>query len=304
MLTFALSSCEKVIEFDGDQTESYMVMISKPNTENPWKVRLTESRFFLYNDTIATIKGADVSIEVNGHTPNSIVTNQGNGMYNLNYTPQPGDSLTLHVSVAGKGTMTAGCRMPQRAVISGLSCTYDTTHNTTDYYGSPIAYASGAVTARLTIDDPANEDNYYILKVIEPTLEYNYLTRTYDTVYKRVYVTVEDNVLFDMSAVNEVFDPESNDNTGYTILFTDEHINGHSHTIAFNFNTYSIAEKSRYVEVYTLSRDRYLYEKTLQAAQGQDVFTNLISEPVQVHSNVTGGLGILGGASIARVKLD
>ena len=47
LLTLVLTSCEKVIEFDGDETESYMVMISKPESGSPWKVRLTESRFFL-----------------------------------------------------------------------------------------------------------------------------------------------------------------------------------------------------------------------------------------------------------------
>jgi hypothetical protein len=71
------SSCEKVIDFDGEETEPIMVMISFPDSGSPWKVRLTESRFFLSNDTIATIKNADVTTEVNGRPTNSLVTITG-----------------------------------------------------------------------------------------------------------------------------------------------------------------------------------------------------------------------------------
>lgn len=303
MLTLALSSCEKVIEFDGDRTESSLVMISKPDTENPWKVRLTESRFFLYSDTIATIKGADVSIEVNGLVPNSPITDRSNGVYDLGYTPQPGDSLTLHVSVPGKGSATAGCRMPQKPAIGGISCTYDTSHYY-NYYPDTTVRVGGTISVKLTIDDPANEDNYYMLSVLEPVLQYNSLTEAYDTVYSRAYLTVNDNIIFDMTATDEVFDLGLEENAGKEVLFTDERINGRSHTIAFDFRVYSAAEKSCFVEVHAISRDRYLYEKTLRAAQNQDEFSSLISEPVQIHNNVTGGIGILGGATTARVRVE
>ena len=303
LLTFVLTSCEKVIEFDGDETESYMVMISKPESDSPWKVRLTESRFFLYGDTIATIKDASVSIEVNGRTLNSNITNHGNGMYDLGYTPQQGDSLTLRVTTPNKGTMMAGCRIPHKPIISQASCTYDTTHYT-EYYPDTVQSINGDITVKLTLEDPAEETNYYMLRMRMPSTNYNYTTESYDTIWRYNRINVNDNVLFDMDATNELFDIGSQDYYGTQILFTDERINGQTHTITFNTSIYGLEAGHPLVEVFSISRDRYLYEKSLQAAGEQDMFINLISEPVQIHSNVTGGLGILGGSAVTKIKID
>ena len=51
------------------------------------------------------------------------------------------------------------------------------------------------------------------------------------------------------------------------------------------------------IEVYAISRDQYLYNKTLNAANNYDGFMQVISEPVQVHTNIEGGIGILGASS-------
>ena len=45
------------------------------------------------------------------------------------------------------------------------------------------------------------------------------------------------------------------------------------------------------LEVTSLSRDRYLYERTTYLYD-DDPFESLFSEPVQIHSNISGGIGI------------
>ncbi len=302
LLSLALSSCEKVIEFNGDETENHMVMISKPQSDSPWKVRLTESRFFLSPDTIGTIKNAQISIEVNGRTPNNIITHQGNGVYDLGYTPQPGDTLTLRVTTPEKGTMMAGCRIPNRPVVSNISCTYDTSHYY-DYYPDTVEVAGGRITVKLTIDDPADAVNYYMLRVSSANLNYNYNTDTYDTIRTHKNISVDDNVLFDMDATEEIFGFGTEDNYGDAVLFTDERINGQSHTILFDFWDQHLIG-TIYVEVYTLSRDLYLYEKSLKATSQLDEFSIIFAEPVQLYCNVTGGIGILGGSAVSKIPID
>ena len=159
LAAISFSSCEKVIDFEGDETEPILVMISFPDSGSPWKVRLTESRFFLSNDTIATIKNADVTTEVNGRPVNSVVTYLDNGIYDLGYTPQVGDSLTLHVSVPGKGTMKAGCRIPGNVSVSDFSCTsLDTTWTKYIYANSVIMECiNGSVEGKFTLNDPAQD---------------------------------------------------------------------------------------------------------------------------------------------------
>ena len=47
-----------------------------------------------------------------------------------------------------------------------------------------------------------------------------------------------------------------------------------------------------------ISKDLYLYLKTRSASGGDD----FLSEPVQVHNNIIGGLGVLGSyASVVKV---
>lgn len=305
------SSCEKVIDFDGEETEPIMVMISFPDSGNPWKVRLTESRFFLSNDTIATIKNADVTTEVNGRPTNSLVTYMGNGVYDLGYTPQAGDSLTLHVSVPGKGTMKAGCRIPGNVSVSDFSCTsLDTTWTKYIYDNSEIMECiNGSVEGKFTLNDPAGERNYYMIK-------FSTTKRTFrpgpisDNPPQWVsgqyfYLSVDDDVLFDINATDEIFDIGGSDNAdyGYEILFTDERINGQSHTIHFSTNINDTKPESAYLEVYSVSHEYYMFKKTLRAARNQDDFGAMFSEPVQLYSNVEGGSGVLGGASVAKIPI-
>ncbi len=302
LLILTLSACEKVIEFDGDETQGYLVMISKPDTENSWKVRLTESRFFLSEDTISSIKNAALEITVNGVVTPTTVTNCGKGLFDLGYTPQPGDSLTLQVTVPGKGTMSAGCRIPSQPVVSSVSCTYDTTHYISSSLDS-TEMADGTTKVAFTLHDPADETNYYLLRVLMPTLEYCYDDYTYDTAWVYQNIQVDDNVIFDMEGTDDLFGFGSEEYYGDEVLFTDERINGQSHTINLEFYLNGVVGEKCYLEVLAVGRDRYLFERTLAAARRQDTFTRLISEPVQIHSNVTGGLGILGGSAVTKITL-
>ena len=110
-------------------------------------------------------------------------------------------------------------------------------------------------------------------------------------------------VLFDMDATEEIFGFGTEDNFGDAVLFTDERINGQSHTILFDFWNQHLIGKI-YVEVYTLSRDLYLYEKSLKAASQLDEFSIIFAEPVQLYCNVTGGIGILGGSAVSKIPID
>lgn len=304
----SFSSCEKVIDFEGDETDPIMVMISFPNSGSPWKVRLTESRFFLSNDTIATIKNADVTIEVNGRPVNSVVTYLDNGIYDLGYTPQVGDSLTLHVSTPGKGTMKAGCRIPGNVSVSDFSCAFDTVNQYS--YPDSIVIANGNINGKFTLNDPAGERNYYMLKFSGTRYAYNYdhASRSYGyniprSQYYNLYV--DDDILFDINATEDIFDIGGSveTNNGVEVLFTDERINGQSHTINFDAYFNELLPEDAYLEVYSVSRDYYLFKLTLKAARNQGDFAGIFSEPVQIHSNVEGGGGVLGGSSLAKIPI-
>ncbi|MBQ6067956.1 MAG: DUF4249 domain-containing protein [Bacteroidales bacterium] len=304
IMTLGFTSCEKIIEFNGDVTEPYLVVISKPQADSTWMLRVSQSRFFLSNAEVPAINNAQVIVAVNGNE--STATSEGNGMYNTGIVPQPGDSLSIRVISPHLGEVSAGCRIPQRPVVSDFTIEYDTTiyeNSWTNIHDSVVInrYVEGNINLHFKLHDPANERNYYMVRLA---------TKTWGSWSYR-YITIEDNILFDIDATNEVFDLyEEEDNNGTAISFTDERINGNAHPITISLyighvspNTYFDTpdqELELYptrIEVYAISRDQYLYNKTINAAENYDGFMQVISEPVQVHTNIEGGIGILGASS-------
>ena len=127
LMTVGFASCEKVIEFNGDITDPYIVVISKPESDSTWMMRISQSRFFLSSADIPSIDNAQVIVTVNGNE--TTATSEGSGMYNTGIVPQPGDSLNIRVIAPNRDEVTAGCRIPQRPNVSDLTIEYDTNTN-------------------------------------------------------------------------------------------------------------------------------------------------------------------------------
>ena len=305
-MTVAFASCEKVIEFNGDITDPYIVVLSQPEADSTWMLRVSQSRFFLSSAAIPEINNAQVHFTVNGITADNLATYEGDGVYNTSIIPQPGDSLELRVSVPNRGEVTATCRIPQRPAVSDFRIEYDTTiyeYTWNDYYTDSTHIErdlNGSINLHFKINDPANERNYYMVRLATYVGEWSYRN-----------IDVDDNILFDIDATNEVFGFEDDDPTsGVYVLFTDERIDGNAHPTTVSVYVGSICERTyssdpnedftfypARLEIYSISRDLYLYLKTLRAAGDQDEFTQILSEPVQVHTNINGGIGVLGASA-------
>ena len=305
LMTVGFASCEKVIEFNGDITDPYIVVLSQPEADSTWMLRVSQSRFFLSSATIPEINNAQVQFTVNGITAVNLAIYESDGTYNTGIIPQPGDSLELRVNVPNRGEVTAACRIPQRPAVSDFRIEYDTTiyEYTWEYQDSTYVERnlSGDLELHFKINDPATEHNYYMVRL---ALKYNM-----EWYYR--WISVDDNILFDIDATNEVFGFNDDEpSSGNYVLFTDERINGRNHPTSVRINISHIFEYTyldnlneefhRYparLEVYSISRDLYLYLKTLRAAGDQDEFTQILSEPVQVHTNINGGIGVLGASA-------
>lgn len=303
LMAMVSASCEKIIDFNGDITDPYIVVISKPETDSIWMMRVSQSRFFLSSADAPSIDNAQVIVTVNGNE--STATSEGSGMYNTGIVPHPGDSLSIRVIAPNRGEVTAGCRIPQRPNVSDFTIEYDTTmyeHYWTDINDSTRVnrYVEGNINLHFKLNDPANERNYYMVRLATYTGEWYYR-----------WFEINDDILFDIDATNEVFDLyENEDNSGTSVSFSDERINGLTHPITISLYVGTISPNTYFdepnqvlefyptrIEVYAISRDQYLFNKTLRAAGNQDDFLQILSEPVQVHSNINGGIGILGASS-------
>lgn len=298
-------ACSKVIDFTGDFTNTELVMVSQAEADSAWHIKVTQSKFFLGRDTIATIKNATFDITVNGQPVSCSPVHEGGGVYNTGIVPHCGDSLSVHVNVPGRSPISASCSIPQKPDISDVHLEWDTTCYTnqwTNYAGDTIieSYASGNVYIKFRLLDPADERNYYMVRVAYDRDGYH----SYEDIW------LEDDILFPIDATDEVFDLglSEDENYGNRILFSDDRINGQKHTVSVAMSYYESWDNTTHfdgkhlvLEIYAVSRDLYLYWRTVNAAQNSDeIFSQIISEPVQVHCNVEDGIGILGGMAAAK----
>ena len=85
-------------------------------------------------------------------------------------------------------------------------------------------------------------------------------------------------------------------------MFTDEVIDGMGHETELTVGCAPDAIKLILV-VTTYSRDRYLYEVTEQMYE-DDPYATLFSEPVQIHTNINGGIGIFGASARTSFSIE
>ena len=315
-----LAACEKQIELDIEYTEPQVVVMSQNDADNPVSLTLTYSRpvfgtYYVRNgeDYFQQITNATVTLSVNGG--NTLTATRTGNLYSFPYTPMAGDNLSLQISVPGKDKVTATATVPHTPTVSNVTFTHpDTSMFYSNYYDNS--------TVSLTLTDNASSTDYYSLRVrcIDTCYAiirnyYDSITG-YDTVYNDRYLDFEcvDNLLIQNSDLGSIVETDLNPvgamlYWGDELLFVDANINGQQHTIKLSPNSYVeyypeigdysfYGEMSEYrarliVEVTSLTRDQYLFRKTMQSYSNDDMI-GIFSEPVQVHSNINGGIGIFG----------
>ena len=286
-----LTGCSKQIEFTGDETESMIVLIAAPEADSLVSVRLTYSRFFLSQEPFRTIDGASLQTEVNGQPSGATFMQDSNQTYRSDLALREGDTLTLVVRSPDGKSATAGCRMPVRPAVENLTMESEVLLNPT-YYGYGTLFFSQDIDFSLVLDDPAGKSNYYMVQA--------YVVDSATGERRDCNVSIDDNLLFEGNETEEVFDLGMSVDYSYgeKVLFTDDRIDGQRHTVRGTIiNAYGEESANIHVVVSTLSRDTYLYWVTLRAQQETGGEMGLFSEPVQIHTNVQGGIGILGAMS-------
>ena len=255
------ASCTKVLEFDGTETESMPVLISQPEADSTLNVRLTYSRFFLSRNEFKPIDNATFRAELNGSPVSTNFSYDDYGLYHSDLILRENDTLTLHVIVPDKGEMTAGCRMPNRPQTSDLTIDPNVeTYSYPDWPDTSIIHTSieGNADFHFKLHDPAGQNNYYMIRAYL----YNETRGTKDY----LELKMNDDLIFDGDATDDYFDLDFSENfsEGTQILFSDERINGHTHTIngTINWIHYQDNEATLHLEISSLSRDYYLFTLT------------------------------------------
>lgn len=313
---FFLSACEKEIEFRGEVTAPHVVVNSYITPDSIVVAHVSESRFFLASGyTFKNIDDADVSLFVGGVFVEKMVS-QGNGIYSSGTKPEIGQTVRLEVKVQDKDMVSCEAKIePQTNVIS-LDTTvrnvgqspivrWDDSRFKEDTIGSYLTYEC---RFKLKIKDDVNTQSFY--RLVVTTVSINVLGN------KQVdYYFTFDDIVSGKNNTSTVGPPTSLDNNEYNV-FSDELFNGKEYPLSF-YVTNNVAQplpgyesdyefkyplkKEVYVDIQQISKSYYLYLKSRSANNSSN---GIFSEPIQIHNNVVGGIGILGAYTSRVFKLD
>ena len=311
---FFLISCEKEIDFKGKEEAPRMVLNAIINPDSCIKVFLSESQFFLSTnlyDDYKTINDAKVYVWRNGEIIEEL-TFDGEKNYTGNFIPSIGDKIKItaehsdYPSVESEET-----EIPQTVPLITIDTVdfkyYATKYSaiyTGDYIGDyPDDYPNDTTSTdsiyrvltsskiKITFNDPEKIKNYYRI-FIGVTDKYYGKSESYNRVY-----CYSDDIVFSNSNMGIA-------NTSRYNEFSDLLFDGETYTLTLCFylnNNYDNSnipdEREITVRLESICESNYKYYSSLSlfGLVGDGVF----SEPVQIYSNIKGGMGVLGAYAVS-----
>lgn len=325
MLVLIFSSCEKIIDFNGNVPNPQLVMNCIALPDSTLKVNLTRSKFFLSNNKqgFTTVDNGLVTATIND-TLKLNLTTTGDGNYEVNYKPKPNDKIRIDASAPTLESIWAEVKITPKVTIISIDTTWvkidDKNGNNYNY---PIYNLTGdsiignsfsaEIKIRIKFQDNASEQNYYRLNVFSGQ---GYNNKNYNTNYYSNYYWINyDDIVFGNSSDQGSFIDVTSGSYGNN-YFTDELINGKEYSLSINTTVMKYdylpgktprgdieSNSELTIDLQHLSKSYYLYQKTKNASMSSDP---ILSEPVQIFSNVNGGMGILGtytSSNVVKIEL-
>ena len=175
-----LLSCETYIDIEVPPIEQKPVLNCLFTENEAFKVRLSLSMDV--NDTSETkIEAAQISLFANGEFIEELA-DSGKGFYKSNHIAQMGTQYRIEANINGFKTLTASDSLPQ--MISPENVYYKKN-------SIPDAYGNSYAEANISINDPANKNNYY-----EILLSCIYINQWYDPDFNGYEILIKDNIAY------------------------------------------------------------------------------------------------------------
>ncbi len=275
-ITIITSSCSTVIDIDQKEFNKRLVLTSTLDPDSTISVYVTRSVGSLATGLPDSITNAIVDFYEDGNLLFT-VPYYSYGNYNYNYNPIVGKKYRITVSVPGFDNIEASTYIPTIAIVDTFSAV---SVPSTNQFGADELQGS------VTINDPPGE-NYYMIQLTESYLD-TFMNIEYPNI---IYLTSDDPIIgsSNQSSASLLFSDFAFDGTSYVVRFKSDYFMGNS------------GGTNLFYKVYSLSKESYLYLTSLKSYYDNN--GNPFSEPVQVYSNVSSQMGILGAVSKWEVQV-
>ena len=310
-----LASCSKQIEFNGKETDPKLVINCLAESGQPVTAYISKSYFFLDDDQ-NTDAPADLaaSLYVNGNHIGELAPSvdtvwndnyqygEGDTMYltyklmtayHSDYRPAVGDIVKVTASANGFDNA-EGTSNPLPYAADWSLGDYKITAWDIDYYideeEDTIWSLVGSLELTVNIRDLSpNQTDYY--RLLARFGDYDDYMSDYRLF---VYPTYDDPVFGSVDSQLGLFD-----NGNYEGTFTDLLFDGKNYQIKLPLsmnatfkNRPDTTVRQIPITMQHITKDYYLY---LNTCEQDDELMQLLTEPVQTHTNVEGGYGVVGG---------
>lgn len=309
ILATTFAACEKEIEFDGEITKPQLVIDCRFSSDSLISACITKSKFFLEsNNSFEVVENADVSLYINDIFKEKM-TYQDNGNYISTVKAQNNDKVKLIVSKDGN---TASCQ----TIVSPQSTVKDMSYTIKYLYHDVSVEQKQDQYGHYTSEyDTTNFRINFELKITAKLSDNGSLKEFYQLSnppyiesgngsWSNSYITFDGVLNDDNSTTDEIFG--NSESTNKYNIFSDELFNGKDVNITFILNGQVTFRKEdsnlHYIDIpfKNLNEDLYRYYFTRSSQENSD---DLFSEPVQIYSNVTNGIGIMGASTLCKGNL-
>ena len=230
------------------------------------------------------LRDARVSYSVNGQP--RPVQQLADGTCFVTGGHQAGDRVTLLAEHDGYGSAEASTTVPQATAVELRQVRTITEYDAS--WGDTREFCQIAAT----FTDPAESTDYYAVRVGISSDETTAPTSLWAT------ISVGDEPLLNrLSAIDEDFGFENNFYQDI-YFFTDKDINGRQYTLHLNIATSQLPHRRDnprlQVVLYRLTPDYYLYLKSINDIENNELAQGGFAQLTPVYCNVSGGLGLVG----------
>ncbi len=299
------TSCYQEIDFKNydEEAENTLVLNSIVNPDST--VSVVATKVFYYSDAHTErefVDGLDMELWIDGEFKEKLVYNMQTHYYRSSIHPKEGEKVMVRTRYKGQ-EIEASDVVPKPVKIESLEMSRQgpmTIYSNKDY----------KMTYHLTFTDPAGEANYYFLQWDEaPGGGGLYMgERNFESEY----------VFQELARVISGTIPGWKPYSYYGLPFSDHGIDGQRHRLevqeiiqesSVQRPLSSYDEMLRNFRLYAISKDYYnylvsiLYNTTDDGLLGGMIDLGVV-DPVKVHSNVAGGLGIVVGYALSDTTVD
>ncbi len=292
-LCVVLSACETDVEFGREHMENFPVLNSVVTADEPVRVYFSRSVFILDDRESTYVVDATVELNINDTYIESLRLESGEMWdgeviyyYQSSTAPKMGDRVTIRARSEEFPEWVSGTTViPDGPAVSGLEMSV-----------SGVTDRRLRGKAHIVLSDPEEESNYYWvcgkLYDTQPDPDNHYISTPYE------FLTYSD-VAFSGGANTDILEELLGEGSGDTIIFDDSLIDGtreYQLKMEWAASEWWANESSDvYLEVMCQEIDEHLYKyyRSMELADSASLF----GEPVQIYTNVVGGLGVIGSQS-------